>query len=128
MSNFHTYPPETIHAIHALYQALGKPTIDNENSSISSLTDSGYGADGLHPVFALAEHYRSHDAGNAGYTNNCYRGDHMSIPAFTEDGDVAVIELSFHKGTMICDYLTYPDGDSNIRQALYDLLRKLETR
>lgn len=126
MSNFNTYSSETIQAIHALYQALGQPTIDN--TSIASITDSGYGVDGLHPVFALAEHYRSHDEGNAGYTYNRYRGDHISIPAFTEEGDVVIIELSFHKGMMICDYLTYPNGDNYIHQALYDLLRKLETR
>lgn len=126
MSDFNTYSSETIQAIHALYQALGEPKIDN--ASIASLTDPGYGADGLHPVFGLVEHYRSHDEGNAGYTHNNYRGDHISIPAYTEEGDVAVIELSFHKGITICDYLTYPNGKDSIRQALYDLLHKLETR
>lgn len=52
----------------------------------------------VHPVFAFTRHYRSNDDGNAGYTNNPYRGDHVSIPFYGEDDEIGAIDVSFHKG------------------------------
>jgi hypothetical protein len=61
-------------------------------------------------------------------TENPYRGDHMSIPCYTEDGDVFVLDISFHKGDTFIERVGFPDGPLPVRKALYDLLDSCETR
>jgi hypothetical protein len=115
--------PDSVHdAAKALFLALGEPV--RQERWASSFDDSI----GCHPVFALAEHFRGHDRGNSGYTGNQYRGDHLSIPGYTETGDVFVLEVSFHKGDTFVERVNFPAGPSNVRDALYSLLSTSETR
>ncbi|ORB76553.1 hypothetical protein, partial [Mycobacterium timonense] len=99
------------HAVKALFSALGPPR--------ARLAWSDSDVVGCHPVFGLAEHYRGHDRGDAGYTENRYRGDHMSIPCYTEDGDVFVLDISFHKGETFIERVVFPEGPSVVHTALY---------
>lgn len=124
MTTFDTYPNEVKIAVQSLFKALGTPVSED----IFSIDDINNGANGIHPVFALSEHFRSYDEGNNGYTCNRHRGDHISIPAFTEEMDVAVIDISFHKGTTDFELITFPYGSEEVRSALYELLTELETR
>jgi hypothetical protein len=107
-------------AVKALFSALGTPCVREP-------WEDG-GGFGCHPVFCLAEHFRGHDNGNVGYTENRYRGDHMSIPCYTEDGDVFVLDISFHKGETFVERVGFPEGPPQLRKALYDLLDSCETR
>jgi hypothetical protein len=113
-------PSQINQAVKALFTALGTP-------SAGYPWPQSEGA-GCHPVFALAEHYRGHDRGDSGYTENRYRGDHMSIPCFTEDGDVFVLDISFHKGDTFIERVDFPQGPPQVRKALYNLLDSCETR
>lgn len=116
--------PASVHqAVKSLFNALGTPVPDR--NWVSSGEENAWGC---HPVFSLAEHYRGHDNGDRGYTDNPYRGDHMSIPCFTEDGTVFALDISFHKGDMHMERINYPDGPPAIRKALFDLLESCETR
>lgn len=117
-----TSPSQISQAVKALFSALGTPCT---RESWSGRDEEGFGC---HPVFGLAEHYRGHDRGDGGYTENRYRGDHMSIPCYTEDGDVFVLEISFHKGETFIERVEFPEGPSQVRKALYDLLDSSETR
>ena len=83
-----------------------------------------------HPVFAFAHHYRANDDYADGYTANPARGDHMSIPGYTEDETWGVIEISFHKGATTVDYVSFDQRPSDQFevpkwQALYDAARTL---
>ncbi|GAF45497.1 hypothetical protein [Rhodococcus wratislaviensis] len=115
-------PDPVREATKALFRALGAPVTDQ--------TWAGdYGARiGCHPVFGLAEHYRGHDGGARGYTDNPYRGDHMSIPGYTEDGNVFVLDVSFHKGDTHIERIDFPGGPADVRSALHELLISCETR
>jgi hypothetical protein len=115
-----TSPSQITGAVKALFSALGTLT--------GRLPWSDSDVFGCHPVFSLAEHYRGHDHGDTGYTENRYRGDHMSIPCYTEDGDVFVLDISFHKGETFIERVDFPDGPPVVRKALYDLLDSCETR
>lgn len=114
-------PPSQINqAVKSLFSALGTPCT-REPWGDSDVF-------GCHPVFGLAEHYRGRDRGDVGYTENRYRGDHMSIPCYTEDGDVFVLDISFHKGETFIERVDFPEGPPQLRKALYDLLDSCETR
>jgi|SRR5271166_3880641 len=116
----YTSPSQMAPAVKALFNALGSPSARepwSENDVV-----------GCHPVFGFAEHYRGHDRGERGYTENPYRGDHMSIPCYTEDGDVFVLDISFHKGDTFIERVGFPEGPLPVRKALYDLLDSCETR
>jgi hypothetical protein len=115
-----TSQPQITTAVKALFSALGAPSARQPWPETEAY--------GCHPVFALAEHYRGHDRGNVGYTENQYRGDHMSIPCYSEDGEVFVLEVSFHKGGTFVERVDFPDGPAQVRKALYDLLDSTETR
>lgn len=115
-----TSPSQINQAVKALFSALGAPC--------SRQPWSDGDAVGSHPVFTLGEHYRSYDRGEMGYTENRYRGDHMSIPCYTEDGDVFVLDISFHKGETFIERVDFPEGPPQVRRALYDLLDSSETR
>lgn len=115
-------PISVLNAAKALFTSLGTPVPDNDWAGDEH---SRYGC---HPVFALAEHYCSHDSGAPGYTANSYRGDHMSIPHYTEDGDVFVLDISFHKGETFLTRVNYPNGPAEVRSALFELLESCETR
>lgn len=85
----------------------------------------------IHPVFALAHHFRSHDSREEGYTKNPFRGDHISVPAylgFTQE--IAVFETSFHKGQAFVEVVTFPaaDRESSLYQAALRMLDAEETR
>ncbi|WP_315072190.1 hypothetical protein [uncultured Microbacterium sp.] len=68
----------------------------------------------FHPVFAFAHHFHSADDYERGYTENSYRGDHISIPGYTEMGNIGIIEISFHKGNTAITQLTFePPTDEN---------------
>lgn len=115
----------------ALYGLLG--TFDSvTRRPVRSFPDSGGTVDGigeyLHPVFALHEHFRANDDGNAGYTRNTYRGDHLSIPAYGENGAIAVLETSFHKGDTFVDVVSFDGGDHAVRAAVTAILAAAETR
>jgi hypothetical protein len=113
-------PSQIAQAVKALFSALGTPCAREPWSESEAC--------GCHPVFALAEHYRGNDRGDTGYTENRYRGDHMSIPCYTEDGDVFVLEISFHKGETFVERVDFPHGPPQVHKALYDLLDSSETR
>lgn len=113
-------PSQVNQAVAALFTALGTPCT-RELWSDSDVF-------GCHPVFGLARHYRGYDRGDTGYTENQYRGDHMSIPCYTEDGEVFVLDISFHKGETFVERVEFPEGPPQVRKALYDLLDSSETR
>ena len=123
MSTFDLYPEATHDAVKALYKALGEPVRDD-----TPMTEFDRIGECIHPVFGLAEHFRAHDSGNAGYTHNGFRGDHITIPAFCEFGDVMAIDVSFHKGDTFLTLCTFPEGPEEVHAALHELLSKLETR
>lgn len=106
-----------------LYGALGEPEL-NENP----MMDGNRIGSLVHPVFLLAEHFRANDRGNRGYTANDNRGDHLSIPAYCENGDVMAIDVSFHKGDTFLTLCTFSSEPKEAHDELYKLLRRLETR
>ena len=117
--------PQAVHdAATALFAAMGTPT----RAEYSHTDVDVPGSETCHPVFGLASHFRGNDLGERGYTANPYRGDHMSIPCFTEDGEVLVLETSFHKGNATVDRVTFPDAQAGIVEALHGLLDACETR
>jgi hypothetical protein len=116
-----TTPSQFTEAVKALFSALGTPV----RGPWSGAFAEGFGC---HPVFNLVEHYRSNDRGATGYTENRYRGDHMSIPGYTEEGEVFVLEVSFHKGETFIERVAFPEGPDVVRTALYNLLQSCETR
>ncbi|MFE2961985.1 hypothetical protein [Nocardia tengchongensis] len=116
-------PDSVRHAVKALFGALGVPVRDETWAARDESARWG-----CHPIFGLAEHYKGHDNGDAGYTANPYRGDHMSIPSYTENGDVFVLDISFHKGDTHIERIDFPEGPADIRDALYGLLVSCETR
>ncbi|WAC53235.1 hypothetical protein [Frigoribacterium sp. SL97] len=83
----------------------------------------------VHPVFALAHHFRSNDSHAPGYTSNPYRGDHQSLPVLVGE-EVAIIETSFHKGNAFVEMVTFPNADltSSLYQAAINILEATETR
>lgn len=111
-------------AMRALYLALGDPDRVPLSESEQSLPDMRYNY-GLHPVFELAETF---GPGDEGYTGTYRRGGHLSLPCFDESGDVAVIEVSFHKGDTTVERLTYPRDPAQVHAALYKLLEQSEIR
>ncbi|MGC4174358.1 hypothetical protein [Demequina sp.] len=86
----------------------------------------------IHPVFAFVHHFRAHDLGNGGYTFNPYRGDHLSIPCNVDWSELAVIDVSFHKGQTFIEWVTFAVPSDEPTKALYgaavELLRRYETR
>lgn len=95
---------------------LGSPTrraLPGEIEALNGVAMSFYlrpGATGtFHPVFRFAHHFHSKDDYERGYTANSSRGDHMSIPGYTEDGSWGIIEISFHKGETWVEFVTYED-------------------
>lgn len=125
MSTYSTdlYPHEVHDAVKALYKALGEPTRDD-----SPINDYDSVGECIHPVFGLTEHFRGNDEGNLGYTGNKSRGDHISIPAFCESGEVMALDVSFHKGYTYFTLCTFPEGPKEVHAALFELLFGLETR
>ena len=130
--------PESVHAaLHALILSLGTPVrtpvvVDNGGTALG-----GWGQGGLllgatdsnnHPVFGLLEHFESHDQGNHGYTQNSCRGDHLTVPCFTEDGGVFILEISFHKGDTYVERIDFPSASENLVRAAHSLLESCETR
>jgi hypothetical protein len=84
---------------------------------------------GWHPVFSMMQHFRGNDSGDPGYTKNNYRGDHISIPIYSEGGwGVYVLEISFHKGSTFIDVIGFPNRPIAVVQELYELLQDYETR
>lgn len=127
MPSFSTCPKETLDAVHALFSALGKPVKIDAIDKTAFSEDPQIGIN-FHPVFALAEHFQAHDIGNQGYTYNLLRGDHISIPGYTEMGEVVVMDISFHKGESYIRLNLFLDKPREVHRALFDLLRTLETR
>jgi hypothetical protein len=131
MNQSFTYPntpKETFAAVHALFQALGNPHPVEVDFGDQRFSGGVMFGEYFHPIFSLSEHFLSFDTGNIGYTNNQYRGDHLSIPGWTENGEVCVLEASFHKGNTCVAYLVFPDVQKEVHQALLELLQALETR
>lgn len=127
MPSFSTHPKETLDAVHALFAALGKPAKIEAVDETAFSDDLQIGSN-FHPVFALAEHYQAHDSGNRGYTHNSSRGDHLSIPGYTETSEVVVMDISFHKGETYVRLNLFPNEPQEVHLALLQLLQNLETR
>ena len=84
---------------------------------------------GWHPVFSMMQHFRGNDSGRPGYTDNNYRGDHISIPIYSEGGwEVYVLEISFHKGSTFIDVVGFPNRPLPVVKELYNMLSEYETR
>lgn len=66
--------------------------------------------------------------GEARYTGNQSRGDHMLIPGFTEDGNVFKLDVSFYKGAIFVQRVDFPPEPSHLRDALQGLHESCETR
>lgn len=116
---------EAVHtAMRALFLALGEPDRAALSESEESLPDMRYNY-GLHPIFELAETFGPNDVG---YTGTSKRGGHLSLPCFDESGDVAIIEIAFHKGDTTVEKLTYPRDPVQVHSALYKLLEQSEVR
>lgn len=127
--------PETVHAaVRALFLAAGDP-VRSGYQPMSDYPSEGRapfrpGAidGGVHPVFGLLSHFRAHDDGAPGFTKNPWRGDHMSVPCWSEHGDPFVLETSFHKGDAFVERVDFPTAPAGILDALTDLLQSCETR
>lgn len=128
------YSDEVHNAVWALYRALGAPTREPLVLDDGQVNTDNTG--GFHPVFGLLTHSRAYDGfpPNGAHSavdqppGRYYRGDRLSIPAWSEDGTVGVVEMAFHKGATIFELLTFPSGAPEVGEALLDLLQKLETR
>jgi hypothetical protein len=129
--------PESVHAaLRALFTSLGTPvrtpaTVDQSTDMFSASSGRLIGPDDcedVHPVFGLAEHFQGHDNGDPGYTHNPFRGDHLSVPCYTEGGGVFVLDISFHKGSTMIEQVAFPGAPSHLVEATYSLLDKCETR
>lgn len=85
--------------------------------------------EGVHPCFALAHHYHGGDVGDHGYTAAPGRGDHLSVPCWTErDHRVYVIEVGFHKGDLLLTTVDWPEARPGANEGLTQLLIAFETR
>ena len=85
----------------------------------------------IHPVFRLSHHFLSGDDYAKGYTDNPYRGDHISVPAYLGfSEEIAILETSFHKGFTFVEVITFPEADreSRLYQAAVSLVSAEETR
>jgi hypothetical protein len=119
MNSFGVNPRSVLDAAQALFKALGTP-----KRSVYRWQDLNLD----HPVFGLAEHFEGQGHGAAGYTDNPHRGDHMSLPCWSEEGEVFVLETSFHKGEMYVERIDFPDAPAQVQSALFKLLQDCETR
>lgn len=124
-----------------LVERMGKPeTIElcEENFNAISMGseveyDSNYETRirGLHPVFLLAEHFRSDDGDS--YESGSFlklhcRGDVMIVPAHGEDHNIYFLSIGFHKGDTVVEVTHFPSATEENREALYKVLSELETR
>ena len=83
----------------------------------------------FHPIFGMVKHFRANDAGNKGYTENGNRGDHISIPGWTEDKwKVVIIDIGFHKGMTTFELVSFPDAHEAVEKAAAGFLMTYETR
>lgn len=138
-------PTRARDAFEFLLESLGKPTkralpveVSESLGSIPSWSWLHFGdTETFHPVFAFAHHFRSFDKGASGYTANTFRGDHMSIPGYSEEGSIGVIDVSFHKGATALELITFeavPADEWEARKwrekyaAAHTLLDEHETR
>jgi hypothetical protein len=120
MNTFGLYPRPVLDAAQALFRALGSPTRTTWQQTEMNT---------IHPVFGLAEHFEGHDNYDAtGYTENQYRGDHLSVPCWTENNEIFVLETSFHKGEMFVERVEFPTAPEHVYDALLKLLHDCETR
>ena len=55
-------------------------------------------------------------------------GDHLTIPAYSETGEVYALDISFHKGMTYETCVRFPQAPQPVKDALYELLEKTETR
>lgn len=120
--------PADRHAIHDGFANLpGQPT--HQHLRYSEPDEAILGGP-WHPVFPLAEHFRANDEGNPGYTQNRNRGDHLSIPCWSEDGQApSILEISFHKGRTSVEHITFPQAhETPEAERLSELLAQYETR
>jgi hypothetical protein len=83
---------------------------------------------GWHPVFPLLQHFRAYDSYEYGFTGNTKRGDHVSIPIYTEGEEIYVMDISFHKGNMSWEIVGFPYRPVKIKKELYGLLTRYATR
>ena len=116
-------------AIEALYRAMGEPEQTPVEVGANGAMRFCGDDDMLHPVFPLARHYFGKDGyADSGYTGNCFRGDHLTIPAYSETGEVYALDISFHKGMTYETCVRFPQAPQQVKDALYELLEKTETR
>lgn len=114
-------------AVHALFEALDAP----ECTSITEYGDC-YGNDyghtmiGVHPVFPLTETFAPNE--NSYTRQSALRGGRVTVPCYTESGDIAVLETTFHKGDTTIQWVTFPNTPVSVAKALYALLSEAEVR
>lgn len=77
---------------------------------------------GMHPQFDLMEVSERADDYDPGYTENPYRGEHLTIPCVAEDGELFTIEVSSHKGTIFVDLVRVVDAEPGAVAAVGDAL------
>lgn len=123
-----TVPEEMHEVLEALYRAMGKPetvpvTVEDDDGVIFADDNA------LHPVFPLARHYYGKDGyADRGYTGNPCRGDHMTVPVYSENGDVYALDIAFHKGRMCEICMRYPHAPAEVKEIVYRFLTRMETR
>ncbi|GAB4097688.1 hypothetical protein GCM10028787_31630 [Brachybacterium horti] len=81
-----------------------------------------YSDAGVHPQFDLMEVCPGADDYDPGYTENPYRGEHLTIPCVAEDGELFTIEVSFHKGTTFVDLVRVVGAQPGAVAAVGDAL------
>lgn len=122
-------PTQAHTAFEALVSALGKPSRRSISESPWWQSHSPDSINYLHPVFGMMKHFQSHDEGARGYTANHMRGDHVSIPGWSEEGGgIEIVEVSFHKGSTFIEIVSYPEADPAIAHAASAFLQSFETR
>lgn len=62
-----------------------------------------------HPVFELAHTFGGEF--EKGYTHNSSRGEHMSIPFWSEQDHFGILDVSFHKGDVFLSFADYPEAE-----------------
>lgn len=114
-------------AMHALFEALGAPRCLSINDYGDSYEDgASYNMVGVHPIFPLTETFEPHEKS---YTKQVsLRGGRVTVPCYTESGDVAVLETTFHKGDTSIQWIVFPNQPKPVADALYALLVEAESR
>ena len=82
----------------------------------------------LHPIHTFYEHIRGFDEPGRKFIDLYARGDTSYLPLISEGGEVYFLCTSFHKGDFSVSFACFPNRPFAVKEKLYELLNKYETR